>query len=66
MTVFDWAYLDAEGNELGRSSRFADPDAAEEWISVSWQDLMANGVEEVELYDQVRGRHVYRMGLGAE
>jgi hypothetical protein len=64
VTVFDWAYLDAQGNELGRSGRFDDPDAAEEWISVSWQDLVANGVEEVVLFDQVRGRHVYRMGLG--
>jgi len=66
MSVFDWAYLDAEGNELGRSARFEDPDAAEEWISVSWQDLVANGVEEVILFDRARGRHVYRMGLGAE
>ncbi len=66
MTVFDWAYLDAEGNELGRSSRFEDPDAAEEWISVSWMDLVANGVAEVELYDQARGRHVYRMDLAGE
>lgn len=66
MSVFQWAYLDGEGNELGRSSRFEDADAAEEWISISWQDLAANGVQDVVLFDHVRDRHVYRMGLGAE
>jgi hypothetical protein len=66
MSVFEWAYLDTEGNELGRSSRFEDPEAAEAWISISWQDLAANGVEEVALFDHSRDRHVYRMGLGAE
>ena len=66
MIVFEWAYLDTDGNEIGRSSRFEDPEAAEDWISISWQDLAANGVEEVELYDHSRSRHVYRMGLGAE
>jgi hypothetical protein len=64
--VFDWAYLDADGNELGRSSRFEDPEAAEDWISISWQDLATNGVEEVSLFDHSRSRQVYRMGLGAE
>ena len=63
--MFDWAYLDAAGTELGRSPRFDDSDAAEEWIGVSWQDLAEMGVEEVVLYDHTRGRHVYRMGLAA-
>ena len=66
MSVFQWAYLDSEGNELGRSSRFEDPDAAEAWISISWQDLAANGVQDVVLFDRARDRHVYRMGLAAE
>lgn len=66
MSVFDWTYLDTDGNELGRSSRFEDPEAAEDWISISWQDLVANGVDEVVLFDRARERHVYRMGLGAE
>ena len=64
MTVFGWTYLDTDGNELGRSARFEDPEAAEAWISISWQDLAANGVDEVELFDHGRSRHVYRMGLG--
>jgi hypothetical protein len=66
MSVFDWAYLDTDGNELGRSSRFEDPEAAEAWISISWPDLAANGVENVVLFDHSCGRHVYRMGLGGE
>ncbi|MBA3689804.1 MAG: hypothetical protein H0W82_00125 [Actinobacteria bacterium] len=64
MNVFDWAYLDAEGNELGRSSPFEDCEAAEDWISISWPDLAANGVEDVVLFDHALDRHVYRMGLG--
>jgi hypothetical protein len=66
MTVFGWTYLDTDGNELGRSVRFEDPEAAEDWISTAWQDLAANGVEEVALFDHSRDRHVYRMGLGAD
>ena len=31
----------------------------------SWQDLAENGIEEVVLFDKVRDRHVYRMGLSA-
>ena len=64
--MFTWTYLDQSGEEVGRSGRFDDPDAAEDWISSSWQDLFENGVEAVVLYDQDRGRKVYRMGLGAE
>jgi hypothetical protein len=66
VSVFDWAYLDTDGNELGRSCRFEDPEAAEAWISISWQDLAANGVENVVLFDRASERHVYRMGLGGE
>lgn len=64
--TFTWTYLDASGQEVGRSAGFADADAAEDWIGASWQDLFENGVEEVVLLDQGRGRAVYRMGLGAE
>jgi hypothetical protein len=66
VSVFDWAYLDTDGNELGRSCSFEDPEAAEAWISISWQDLAANGVEDVVLFDRSSDRHVYRMGLGGE
>ena len=64
--MFDWAYLDGAGAELGRSPRFDDPEAAEEWIGGSWQDLADMGVEAVVLYDHSRERNVYRMGLSAE
>jgi hypothetical protein len=64
--MFAWAYLDQSGQEVGRSPHFPDPDAAEVWIGTSWRDLFENGVEEVVLYDQVRGRKLYRMGLSAE
>jgi hypothetical protein len=64
--MFAWKYLDQSGQEVGASSHFPDPEAAEDWIGTSWPDLVENGVEEVVLYDQTRGRNVYRMGLGAE
>jgi hypothetical protein len=64
--VFAWTYLDQDGQEVGRSPGFADPDAAEDWIGSSWRDLLENGVEEVVLFDHGRSRKVYRMGLGAE
>ena len=64
--MFGWTYLDQTGEELGRSPRFTDAQAAEDWIGSSWADLLENGVEEVVLVDHVRGRDVYRMGLSAE
>ena len=64
--MFAWTYLDEAGEELGHSPHFRDTEEAEDWIGTSWRDLFENGVEEVVLFDQVRGRRVYRMGLGAE
>jgi hypothetical protein len=64
--MFGWTYLDGSGGELGRSPRFDDAEAAEEWIGSSWRDLLDNGIEEVALVDDVRGRTLYRMGLGAD
>jgi len=61
--MFGWALLDGSGQELGRSPRFEDAEAAEAWIGLSWSDLLANGIEEVVLYDHARDRSVYRMGL---
>lgn len=62
--MFGWTLLDGSGDELGRSPGFADAEAAEDWIGSCWPDLLENGVEEVVLYDRVRGRRLYRMGLG--
>ena len=64
--LYDWTYLDDVGNEVGRSERFADPEAAEDWMGVAWPDLAEQGIEHVELVDRSRDRRVYRMGLGAE
>jgi hypothetical protein len=64
--MFAWTYLDESGQEVGRSSHFEDAETAEDWIGTSWRDLLENGVEAVVLFDQERGRKVYRMGLGAE
>lgn len=64
--MFDWAFIDANGEEIGRSQRFADVEAAEDWIGGSWQDLAECGIEEVVLFDRERDRRMYRMGLGAE
>lgn len=64
--MFDWTYFDQSGQEVGRSPRFDDEEAAEDWIGSTWPDLLENGVEEVVLHDHARGRKLYRMGLGAE
>jgi hypothetical protein len=64
--MFGWTYLDRTGEELGTSQTFADAEAAEEWMGTAWKDLLDHGVEEVALHDHLRGRRVYRMGLGAE
>ncbi|HSL14796.1 MAG TPA: hypothetical protein VK962_00840 [Actinomycetota bacterium] len=64
--MFGWTYHDGSGEELGSSQRFPDAEAAEEWMGTCWQDLLANGVEEVVLHDHARGAQMYRMGLGAE
>jgi hypothetical protein len=61
-----WSYLDQMGQEVGRSPQFADAESAEDWIGASWRDLFENGVEEVVLYDQARGKKLYRMGLSSE
>jgi hypothetical protein len=66
--VFVWRYLDARGTESGASDRFEDRDAAEAWLSGSWEELLEGGVEAVELVegdagsDEVR----YRMELRPE
>ncbi len=64
--MFAWTYLDQTGQEVGRSPAFPDTETAEAWIGTSWRDLFESGIEEVVLFDQVRSRKVYRMGLGVE
>ena len=64
--MFAWTYLDQSGDEVGTSPRFEDTQEAEDWIGGTWPDLLENGVESVVLFDHLRGRRLYRMGLGAE
>ncbi len=61
--AFTWRYLDADGNERGRSQEFAHRDEAESWLGQSWQDLLAQDHEEVALHDEELDDRVYRMGL---
>jgi hypothetical protein len=61
--VFAWRFLDGAGEEMGASERFSDREAAESWMGEAWADLREQGVEEVVLMDEDRGRRVYRMGL---
>ena len=64
--MFAWTYLDGSGEEIGRSPRFADTDAAEDWIGSSWAQLLENGVLAVILVDEQSDKQLYRMGLGAD
>ena len=64
--MFAWTYLDGSGKEVGRSPRFADTDAAEDWIGSSWPQLLENGVLAVILVDEQGDKQLYRMGLGAD
>ena len=61
--MLTWRYLDADGEETGRSAEFADRDEAESWMGQAWSDLLDQGVEEVALHDEERGRRLYRMSL---
>lgn len=61
--MFGWSFLDTSGVEIGRSPRFEDAAAAEEWIGACWRDLHERGVDEVVLYDHAHDDRVYRMGL---
>lgn len=63
---FLWRYLDAEGNEVGESARFADREEAEEWMGSAWSSLLSSGVEESALIDEERDRTLYKMALRAE
>jgi len=63
--MFAWTYLDGSGEEVGRSPRFPDTDAAEDWIGSSWPQLLENGVLAVILVDEEGGKQLYRMGLDA-
>lgn len=64
--MFTWRYLDASGEERGRSEPFADREEAEAWMGREWESLLAAGHEEVALQDEETGARIYRMGLREE
>ncbi|MDP9343801.1 MAG: hypothetical protein M3Q23_17260 [Actinomycetota bacterium] len=64
--IFRWEYLDADGRTVGRSEPFGERVAAEDWMGQAWEDLVARGIEEVALRDEVADRTIYRMGLGSQ
>jgi hypothetical protein len=58
-----WRFLDVDGAEVGASDPFEDQAEAEAWLTNSWRDLLTDGVESVEMFDESAGTVVYRMGL---
>lgn len=59
--TFVWWFLDIDDNAAGKSDPFEDRDSAEQWMGQSWQKLLGEGVEKVELFE--KDRRLYRMGL---
>ena len=52
---FVWRLVSPGADEVRSSREFADRAAAEGWLATAWEDLAAEGVEEVELFE-VHGR----------
>ncbi|MCA1727221.1 MAG: hypothetical protein LC722_06120 [Actinobacteria bacterium] len=61
--MFSWRYLDADGEERGRSEGFESRESAETWLGGTWEQLLVDGHQEVALHDDATGARVYRMGL---
>ena len=64
--MFDWAYIDGNGETTGSSERFETQDAAEAWVGEAWEGLMELGVAEMALRDVAVGTEMYRMALSTE
>jgi hypothetical protein len=60
---FAWDYLDADGAAIGRSETFSGREEAEAWMGDAWEELLAQGIQEVALVDLAREVRIYRMGL---
>ena len=41
--MFGWTYVDAAGDEMGKSRHFPDAESAEEWMRACWADLVGCG-----------------------
>jgi hypothetical protein len=64
--MFDWAYIDGNGENTGSSEKFETQEAAEAWVGEAWEGLVELGVAEMTLRDVGAGSEVYRMGLSPE
>lgn len=62
--MFDWTYVDGNGDNVGASEQFETLEAAEGWVGEAWEGLLELGVSEMVLRDN--GADVYRMGLSPE
>ena len=59
-----WRFLNASGEDVGRSRAFVERESAEAWMGENWEDLVQRGVEAVVLADEEDGDALYRMALG--
>ena len=64
--MFDWAYIDGNGETTGSSEKFETQEAAEAWVGEAWEGLVELGVAEMTLRDVNAGSDIYRMGLSPE
>ncbi len=62
--MFDWSYIDANGEATGSSEQFDSQEVAEAWVGGAWEGLVAKGIAEMSLRDLEAGTEIYRMGLG--
>ena len=64
--MFDWQYIDDQGNETGASEQFETQEAAEQWCGMEWESLSTMGIAEMALRDLEAGTEVYKMSLAPE
>jgi len=64
--MFDWAYVDGNGEDVGNSDEFDTQEAAEAWVGEAWEGLVELGVAEMILRDKAAGSDIYKMSLSPE
>jgi len=64
--MFDWAYIDGNGENVGASEQFESQEAAEQWVGEAWEGLVELGIAEMVLRDNEAASDIYRMGLSPE
>jgi hypothetical protein len=64
--MFDWSYIDGNGETTGVSEQFETQDTAEAWVGEAWEGLVELGIAEMVLRDLDAGTDIYRMGLSPE